>query len=110
MHNIKQQLKLAFGAFAIIVSVSANAELRVMPSMDLDHFQIDCRIKEQQVRFLQSMRVNADERMNAGLLNIGMIWQRFTSPAQFQQRADIGNGYSNWAINQLLMRLAYDCP
>jgi hypothetical protein len=110
MHNIKQQLKLAFGAFAIIVSVSASAELRVMPTIDLDHFQIDCRIKEQQIRFLQSMRVNADERINANLLNIGLLWQRFTNPAQFQQRADIGSGYSNWAINQLLVRLAHDCP
>lgn len=110
MHNIKQQLKLAFGAFAIIASVSINAQSRVMSTVDLDHFQIDCRIKAQQIQFLQSMRVTADERMAAGLTNIALLWQRFTQPAEFQQRANIGNGYSNWTINQLLVRLAHDCP
>jgi len=32
-----------------------------MVSSDLDHFQIDCRIKDQQRAFLESMRLTPDD-------------------------------------------------
>lgn len=80
-----------------------------MYAVDLDHFQIDCRQKEQQIRMLQSMRTNADTGLVNRLENVLNPWDRVFNPDVAYQRQSIGNGYTNWLINQHLMRLAHDC-
>ena len=49
-----------------------------MHAIDLESFQINCRIKEQQIKFLQSMRSGRDERMLAGVGNLTQPWSRWT--------------------------------
>lgn len=108
------QLKLASGVCAIIVSVFSSgcstSGQRVMAVDDLNRFQIDCRIKTEQIRFLQSLRSTPDNRMAASLTNIVQPWAIVTDYSGYRQRALVGNGYTDWSINQLLLRLSYDCP
>ena len=81
-----------------------------MFSTDLGSFQIDCRIKEQQIAMLQSMRVSKDDRIVNALATVFQPWQAVTAPDQTYQRQEIRSGRTNWLINQNLQRLAYDCP
>ena len=106
--------KLAFGVFVITASVfstgcasTANSTVAVY---DLENFQINCRIKEQQIKFLQSLRTNRDTQFVANIENTIKPWTMITDYPQYRQRASIANGYTNWNINQLLLRLGYDCP
>ena len=55
-----------FGACVIIVSLCSGCATGTPPAKpmiasDLDHFQIDCRIKDQQRVFLESMRLTPDD-------------------------------------------------
>jgi hypothetical protein len=55
-----------FGACVIIVSLcsgcaSGTPPAKPMIASDLDHFQIDCRIKDKQRAFLESMRLTPDD-------------------------------------------------
>ena len=81
-----------------------------MAAVDLGSFQIDCRIKEQQIALLQSMRVSRDDRIINSLANLVQPWPAITAPDQVYQRQQIQSGRTNWLINQNLQRLAYDCP
>lgn len=81
-----------------------------MAAVDLGSFQIDCRIKEQQIALLQSMRVSKDDQLINALSNVFQPWQTITAPNQVYQRQQIQSGRTNWLINQNLQRLAYDCP
>lgn len=109
MNNHVQLSKLAFGVFVTIVSVSSLASSSI-PTADLNYYKIDCRIKEQQIAFLQSLRSTRDEELRAGVINFFVPWQVITNRDQYRQRADVHNRTSNWTINQLLLRLAHDCP
>ena len=80
-----------------------------MASADLEHFQIDCRQKESQIRMLQSMRVNRDDQIMNGLANLVQPWKSITDPNTAYQRREVQTGRTNWLINQNLQRLAYDC-
>ena len=77
---------------------------------DLDRFQIDCRIKAQQIRFLQGMRATQDDRFLAGATNLTRPWTVVTAFPEYKHRVLVNNGYTNWSINQLLMRISHDCP
>lgn len=81
-----------------------------MPAVDLERFTIDCRIKEQQVRLLQSMRTTPDDRLVNYLGNLQRPWTRYTDPGSWNQRDQVYSGRSNWLINQHLMTLARNCP
>lgn len=76
---------------------------------DIEHFQINCRMKEQQIHFLQSLRTGQDTRLAAGLQNAATPWTLFTNFPDYRQRLATSNGYTNWNINQLLLRLRNDC-
>ena len=108
------QSKLAFGICVIIASVfstgCATGTQRVMPVDDLNRFQIDCRIKPQQIKFLQSLRTSQDDKLGARMANVVQPWTVVTDHSNYRQRALVGNGYTDWSINQLLLRLSHDCP
>ena len=112
MNKLAVKSKLAFGAFVTIVSVFNVGCANYSPVMSshLDSFQIDCRIKEQQVRFLQSMRNTNNEKFNARATNAVMPWTMITDSSNYQHRQGVQTGYNDWVINQLLLRLGYDCP
>jgi hypothetical protein len=103
------------GIFVIIASLcsgcaTASRPDRVpMSTVDLNHFAINCSIKEQQVAMLQSMRQTGDERMVAGFVAM-LPWARWTNPDEHNQNVDVHNGRLNWMINYHLNILATHCP
>lgn len=76
---------------------------------DLNYFQVDCRIKQKQIEFLQSLRPSQAERGNSSLLNMLMPWKLITDPDTYGNRAQHASGRTDWMINQLLMELR-TCP
>lgn len=80
-----------------------------MNAVDLEHYQINCRMKTQQVQFLQSLRPTRDERFSAGIDNSLQPWKVITNPMEFQNTRSIQGGRTEWLINQLLMQIAYNC-
>lgn len=104
--------RIAFGAFVIIASVFSTgcATRHPMPVADLEYFQIDCRIKHQQVAWLQSMRTTPDDRLLAGVANILAPWKVITDPHGRYQKNAMHIGQSDWLINQHLMSIGRNCP
>lgn len=81
-----------------------------MMAIDLDHYQIDCSRKAEQIAFLQSQRTTRDQRLQDGMTNVVKPWTIYTDTNNYSQRYQVNNGRLDWIINQKLMRLAYDCP
>lgn len=102
-------IKRLCGIFVIIASLNtANAEVP-MNIHDLDHFVVDCSIKQQQVEFLQSLRSTADQRAVAGLQTLLTPWRWFTDPEGQDRVYHVGKGSYNWIINQHLWTLKNNC-
>ena len=76
---------------------------------DLERFQIDCGRKEEQIRFLQSLRTSRDDALWAWAQNYFMGWQQYTSPDDYNERASIATRRTNWLINQNLMMISRNC-
>jgi hypothetical protein len=80
-----------------------------MAATDLNYFQPDCRIKQQQIEMLQSMRQTPDEQLMAYGKNITHFWHKYTQPDEHRRRAEIGTGEINRQINYNL-QLLRQCP
>jgi len=75
----------------------------------LETYQIDCSRKEEQIRFLQSLRTSRDDQLWAWLQNYVMGWDQLLDPDQYNERASIASRRTNWLINQNLMMLHRNC-
>ena len=73
MQSAVDKFARVFGACAILVSLCSGCASGVpsaapMHAKELNHFQVDCRIKDQQRAFLESMRLTREDvffnRMN----------------------------------------------
>ena len=98
-----------FGTFVISVSllVSGCATPRQpMDDQDLDNFLVQCNIKEHQIKFLQSQRMNIHDRRMSGYKNLLNPFTLLTDPNEYYQRQQQAIGRTNWLIDQHLMRLA----
>lgn len=102
---------VVFGVSVIFVSLFSGcaSQPKTMHVVDLENFQVNCRIKEQQIQLLQSMRQSRDDRLVAGLSNLVQPWGRWFGSDEYVQRANVHNGRTNWLINQHLMHLSRDC-
>lgn len=106
--------RLACGACAITAIVFVNGCAvptlkRPMNYADLAHYQIDCRYKAQQIRFLESQRPSRDDRLFAWTTNYFSGWKRYTDPQEYSERQAVSGRHINWIINQKLMELARNC-
>jgi hypothetical protein len=115
MNNIKAQSRLVCGVFVIVASLSNTGcgtlqTKSSLPEQDLAYFQIDCSKKEEQLKFLQSQRHSADDRMIAGFTNFVLPWEKYISPREYGERQATHTGRSNWIVNQNILRLTHDCP
>lgn len=70
-----------------------------MSTVDLNHFVVDCRIKQQQVDMLQSMRQSRDEQFAA---RVRTMFQPFAWTSDH----DIAYGNPNKYINFWLRELS----
>lgn len=98
------------GTIAILGSLGGCSTTRQpMASYDLDHFRVDCKNKEAQIRFLQSQRSTRDDRLLAAVTNAVTPWQMITNPVQYYEREQIRIGRTDWIINQTLREIATQC-
>jgi hypothetical protein len=105
MNAVVQSFVNVFGMCAITVGLLSGcatqqqANRLPMATVDLNHFVVDCRIKQQQVALLQSMRQTSDEQFAA----------RFRSmfrPFEWTSDHDIAYGNPNKYINFWLRELS----
>lgn len=87
----------------------ATTQQTPMGFVDLNHFQIDCRKKAEQMAFLQSMRPTRDEKLLAGLSAIFQPWTYVTDPYGYSNNRALSSGRTDWLTNQLLMELRDNC-
>lgn len=93
----------------VILLSACTAPKATLPLQDLNHFQIDCSRREEQLKFLQSLRISSDDKLRAGVENVLTPWRVFTDPAQRTSQQFVFQGNINWTINQLLLKLSRDC-
>lgn len=72
-----------------------------MSTTDLNHFQVDCRVKDQQVAMLQSMRQTPNEQFASRM--------RAMNPLTWTSDHDVAFNNPNKYINYHLRNLSY-CP
>lgn len=100
---------IIFGTCVTTATLSNAAEGIPMDYYDLDHFQIDCSLKQQQVEFLNSMRMSETEMRAFRLQGFLTPWTKLTDPNGADRVRKTGNGDYNWLINQHLYSLATQC-
>ena len=95
---------------AVLLTTGCSTVQRTpMGFADLDHFQIDCRRKSEQIAFLQSMRPTRDEKLFAGFSAMLQPWTYLSDPYAQDSRRVVSTGRSEWLINQKLMELRDNC-
>lgn len=95
---------------AVLLTTGCSTVQRTpMAFADLDHFQINCKKKAEQIAFLQSMRPTNDEKLFAGLSTIFQPWNYIVDPYGHDSNRAVSTGRSEWVINQLLMELRDNC-
>jgi hypothetical protein len=72
-----------------------------MATIDLNHFQVDCRVKDQQVAMLQAMRQTPNEQFGSRM--------RAMNPFVWTSDLDVAFYNPNKYINYHLNNLRY-CP
>ena len=97
-----------FGLCVITVGLFSGCATQIDPhrvpmsTIDLNHFQTDCRYKVQQVAMLQSMRQSRDDVFAARMRAIAQ-------PFRYTHNHDIAYGDVNHYIDFHLRHLSY-CP
>jgi len=111
MRNISVRRAITSIAFGIFVTTATLSRADGIPMdwNDLDHFQVDCSIKQEQIEFLVSMKHGRTDMMDARLLELVTPWARLTDPNGARRVHRTGNGDYNWLINQHLHTLATQC-
>lgn len=103
---------LAYGILsisAILLSGCGTPGRMPMSSMDLDNFQVDCKQRDAQIRFLTSQLSNRDDQFMARLNSVARPWEAITDPGTHQYRQDVGWGRTNWLIRQNILILQTQC-
>jgi hypothetical protein len=97
-------ISMLFGIFA-----TTAVAREPMQYNDLDHFQVDCSLKKEQIQFLQSLRPTGNEKLTARFKQHFMPWQAVTDGSKFKKNNKIGTGGYDWLINQHLYTLKTQC-
>lgn len=80
-----------------------------MNHRDIATFQVDCARKAEQIRFLQSIRPGADDRLAAWAENYVKGWTLYTDPARYHERQSVAQGRNAWQVNQEIMFIMRNC-
>lgn len=80
-----------------------------MAYSDLNTFVIDCKRRDEQLRFLSSMLNDAEERQGAMWANALQPWRQFTDPEGQQRHAAMSSGRMNYDIKQLIYLIHVNC-
>lgn len=113
--KVAHRFATVFGLCVITVSLFSGCATHVRPEQvpvstrDLNYFQVDCRIKEQQIAFLQSLRQTNQAQAEARFRLMLQPWQAYSDPQAYAINADMAYGNHNKYINHHLNLLKY-CP
>lgn len=104
MKPVAHRFAIAYGICAMCVVLLSGCASQIDPrrvpmsTQDLNHFQVDCRIKDQQVAMLQSMRQSRDEHFASSMRSM-------LRPFSWTPDHDIAynnpNKYIDFHLNQL---------
>lgn len=104
--------KFVSGVCVIAASVSVGCttlpEARY-PHASLDTFVVDCRIKQQQIEFINAQRTSKNEQLAARVAVAVAKWQVFTDFDGYVAQHRVGEGQHSWMIDQILWELK-QCP
>ena len=81
----------------------------VMNWDDLNHYQLDCNKKAEQIQFLNSMRTTESERIMIRAKLRLQPWLPITDGDLYDKQLKQGQGRYEWLINQHLHTLASQC-
>ena len=98
---------IAFGTIVTIATPSLANE--PMSWNDLDHFVVNCEMKQEQIEFLNSFRTTKAERTWHLFQYKMMPWQIVTDPKGYSKNRNQAIGRYDWLINQHLHTLATQC-
>ena len=108
---ISQQLSTRFGKFVLcasLVSLFGCASQRVPYGPDkMASFTPDCRIAEQQIAWLVSMKPTVGEKMSNNFTNYFV--GRLSSDTDYQSSKNISNGQMDWWIRTNLKEVYNQC-
>ena len=94
----------AFGIYVMCAALFSGCANQIDPrrvpmsTQDLNHFQVDCRIKNQQVAMLQSMRQSRDEQFASSMRSIA---RPFSWTSDHDIAYNNPNKYIDFHLNQL---------
>ena len=98
---------IVFGTTVILADTSLADE--PMDWHDLDHFVVNCEMKQEQIEFLNSFRTTKSERTWNLFQWKFMPWQAVTDPKGYHKNKQQATGRYDWLINQHLHTLATQC-
>jgi len=98
---------IVFGT-TVTLAVTSQAD-EPMAWNDLDHFVVNCEMKQEQIEFLNSFRTSKGERTWNLLQYKLMPWQAITDPKGYRKNKYQATGRYDWLINQHLHTLATQC-
>ena len=93
----------------LLSGCAATPTHQPMNYVDLNHFQIDCKRKDEQIKFLMSQLSNGDDMLMARLKNFVTPWRAVTNPDEYNQTRVVGSGNTNWLIRQNLYLIRANC-
>ncbi len=74
----------------------------------LNHYQVDCSKKEEQIHFIQSMRPTEPQRNMAAIVaTVPFAWMG--DVGNYSGQREVASGRKDWMLNQILMELNR-CP
>lgn len=77
-----------------------------MATQDLNHFSVDCSRKQEQIAFLQNMRVTVDESFASRMRILFKPYEILTDPRVYYANHDIAYQNPNKYINFWLKELS----
>jgi len=114
IRRVSVQLNIVFGAFVIIVSLlttacsTTSAPTYSMTTESLNHYQVECSKKAEQIRFIQSMRPSESQRNMAAIITtVPFAWM--ADVGNYSGQKQVASGRKDWMLNQILMELNR-CP
>lgn len=74
----------------------------------LNHYQVDCSKKAEQIHFIQSMRPSDPQRNMAAIIaSVPFAW--ISDVGNYTGQREVASGRKDWMLNQILMELNR-CP
>jgi len=87
---------------------STTAPTYSMGVEQLNHYQVDCSKKAEQIKYIQSMRpTNPQRNIAAVISSIPFAWM--LDVGNYSDQRHVASGKKDWMLNQILMELNR-CP